>query len=79
MEDIRKGIQLEIGLSEEQIRKTNRKFKNATLMEDMKFRKVCESKAAIQEILRTVLKDEKLVVLKTLKQAVEEESDIRNR
>ena len=39
------------------------RFKSATLMDDLKFRKVCESKEAIEEILRAILNDDKLVVL----------------
>ena len=37
-------------------------------MDDLKFRKVCESKGAIEEILRTVLYDSKLEVLEVIKQ-----------
>ena len=55
------------------IDKYNRKFKRATLMDDMKFRKVCESKEAIEEILRVVLKDDKLKVLELIKQSSEDE------
>lgn len=37
-------------------------------MDDLKFRKVCESKGAIEEILRTVLDDDSLQVLECFKQ-----------
>ena len=40
-------------------------------MDDLKFRKVCESKEAIAEILRTILKDEKLKVVEIVKQSSE--------
>ena len=62
-----------IVLSEEKIKKYKKKFRSATLMDDMKFRKVCESKEAIQEILRVVLRDNNLKVLESLKQRSEEE------
>ena len=44
-----------IVLSEATIKKYKKKFRNTTLMDDMKFRKVCESKEAIQEILKIIL------------------------
>lgn len=50
------------------IRNSYELFKHATLMDDLKFRKVCESKGAIEEILRTVLYDSKLEVLEIIKQ-----------
>ena len=46
-------------------------FKKATLMDDHKFRKVCESKDAIEEILKTILKDNKLKVVEVIKQSSE--------
>ena len=55
------------------IDKYNRKFKKATLMDDMKFRKICESKEAIEEILRVILKDNKLKVVEIIKQSSEDE------
>lgn len=55
------------------IDKYNKKFKKATLMDDLKFRKVCESKDAIEEILRAVLKDDKLKVVEVVKQSNESE------
>ena len=53
------------------IDKYNRLFKKATLMDDHKFRKVCESKDAIEEILQTILKDNKLKVVEVIKQSSE--------
>ena len=55
------------------IEKYNKKFKKATLMDDHKFRKVCESKEAIEEILRVILKDNKLKVVEVVKQSSEGE------
>ena len=60
-------------MKQELIDKYNRKFKKATLMDDMKFRKVCESKEAIEEILRVILKDDKLKVVEIIKQSSEDE------
>ena len=60
-------------MKQELIDKYNRKFKKATLMDDMKFRKVCESKEAIEEILRVILKDNKLKVIEVIKQSSEDE------
>ena len=60
-------------MRQELIDKYNRKFKKATLMDDMKFRKVCESKEAIEEILRVILKDNKLKVVEIIKQSSEDE------
>ena len=37
-------------------------------MDDLKFRQVCKSKDAIEEILRVILKDDKLKVLETIEQ-----------
>ena len=59
-------------ITEEQLKRYNRKFKKATLMDDMKFRKICESKGAIEEILRVVLKDNKLVVIESVMQKTED-------
>ena len=42
-------------MDEKLIEKYHKKFKKATLMDDHKFRKVCESKEAIEEILRVIL------------------------
>ena len=55
------------------IKRSVERFKSANLLDDLKFRKVSESKEAIEEILRTILNDEKLVVLEVLKQSTEEE------
>ena len=60
-------------MRQELIDKYNRKFKKATLMDDLKFRKVCESKEAIEEILRVILKDNKLKVIEIIKQSSEDE------
>ena len=57
---------------EDRIKKFNKKFKISTLMDDLKFRLVCESKGAIEEILRVVLKDNKLVVIEAIKQENED-------
>ena len=57
---------------EERLKKYNKKFKVSTLMDDMKFRMVCESKGAIEEILRVILKDDKLVVVESIKQKTED-------
>ncbi len=57
---------------EERLKKFNKKFKAATLMDDMKFRMVCESKGAIEEILRVVLNDNRLVVIESIKQKTED-------
>lgn len=53
------------------LKKYYKKFKKATLMDDYKFRKICESKEAIEEILRAVLKDPKLKVIEIIKQSEE--------
>ena len=55
------------------IEKYNRKFKKATLMDDLKFRKICEEKEVVEEILRVILKDDTLVVIETIKQSNEDE------
>ncbi len=57
---------------EDRIKKFNKEFKVATLMDDLKFRLVCESKGVIEEILRVVLKDNKLVVIEAIKQETED-------
>lgn len=44
------------------------KVKYADLVEDIKFREIAKSKEAVQEILRAVLDDEKLVVVKSIEQ-----------
>ena len=64
---------IKIKINKDKIKKYNLKFKKATLMDDMKFRKVCESKEAIEEILRVVLRDNKLKVIESIKQKSEEE------
>ena len=56
-----------------QLEKYNKIYKKATLVDDMKFRKVCESKEAIEEILRVVLNDSKLKVVESMKQKAEDE------
>ena len=56
-----------------QLEKYNKIYKKATLVEDIKFRKVCESKEAIEEILRVVLNDSKLKVVESMKQKTEDE------
>ena len=44
------------------------KVKYADLVEDIKFREIAKSKEAVQEILRVVLDDEKLIVVKSIEQ-----------
>ena len=44
------------------------KVKYADLVEDIKFREIAKSKEAVEEILRVVLKDEKLVVVRSIEQ-----------
>lgn len=53
--------------------KYHRVFKKSPLIDDNKFRKVCESKEAIEEILSTVLNDETLKVVEIIKQSNEGE------
>ena len=53
------------------LKKYYKEFRKATLMDDHKFRKICESKEAIEEILRAVLKDSKLKVIEIIKQSEE--------
>ena len=43
-------------------------FANANLIEDLKFREIAKSKEAVEEILRTILNDDKLKVVKTFEQ-----------
>ena len=43
-------------------------FANANLIEDLKFREIAKSKEAVEEILRTILNDDKLKVIKTFEQ-----------
>lgn len=50
------------------LEKYNKKWKKATLMDDLKFREVAKSKEAVEEILRVILKDNKLKVLETIEQ-----------
>ena len=62
----------ELKITDKQLAKYIRKYKNSTLMEDMKFRRVCESKEVIEEILRVILRDNKLRVIESIKQKTEE-------
>lgn len=55
-------------MKDELIMKYHERFKHATLMDDLKFRKVCESKEVIEEILRVILDDDRLVVLESTRQ-----------
>ena len=43
-------------------------YENANLIEDLKFREIAKSREAVEEILRTILKDDKLKVVKTFEQ-----------
>ncbi len=45
-----------------------KRFRESSLMDDLKFRKICESKEAIEEILRTILDDKELKVLESIQQ-----------
>ena len=59
---------IEVTIKDSQLAKYNRIFKKSTLMDDLKFRMVCESKGAIEEILRVILNDNKLIVIESIKQ-----------
>ena len=49
-------------IKDSQLAKYNKIFKKSTLMDDLKFRMVCESKGAIEEILRVILNDNKIAI-----------------
>ena len=53
---------------DEKILKYLRKIEKANLVEDIKFREVAKSKEAIEEILRVILKDDDLEVIKCIDQ-----------
>ena len=61
----------ELSFSKEDERKIaayTERVKYADLVEDIKFREIAKSKEAVQEILRVVLDDEKLVVVRSIEQ-----------
>ncbi|MBO6120178.1 MAG: hypothetical protein J6P02_06895, partial [Lachnospiraceae bacterium] len=43
-------------------------LETANLVEDIKFREIAKSKEAVQEILRTILEEEDLIVLESIEQ-----------
>ena len=55
-------------LKEKRIKDFAKRFEEASLIEDLKFREIAKSKEAVEEILRTILKDENLKVIKTIEQ-----------
>ena len=55
-------------LKEKRIKELTKRFEEASLIEDLKFREIAKSKEAIEEILRTILNDENLKVIKTIEQ-----------
>ena len=55
-------------LKEKRIREFAKRFEEASLIEDLKFREIAKSKEAVEEILRTILNDENLKVIKTIEQ-----------
>lgn len=62
---------IEVKIDEAMIKrfaKWTKKLKTANLMNDLKFRIIANNKLAIQEILRVILRDDKLIVIKTLGQ-----------
>ena len=50
------------------IRKYSHKWKETNLLDDLKFREIAKSKSAIEEILREILKDNKLEVVSSVEQ-----------
>ena len=55
-------------LREKRIKEFAKRFEEASLIEDLKFREIAKSKEAVEEILRTILNDENLKVIKTIEQ-----------
>ena len=55
-------------LKEKRIREFAKRFEEASLIEDLKFREIAKSKEAVEEILRTILNDDNLKVIKTIEQ-----------
>ena len=55
-------------LKEKRIREFAKRFEEASLIEDLKFREIAKSKEAVEEILRTILDDDNLKVIKTIEQ-----------
>ena len=53
---------------EKTLKKYSKKFEEANLIEDLKFREIAKSKEAVEEILRTILNDDNLKVIKTIEQ-----------
>lgn len=55
-------------LKEKRIREFAKRFEESNLIEDLKFREIAKSKEAVEEILQTILNDDKLKVVKTIEQ-----------
>ena len=55
-------------LKEKRIKEFAKRFEEASLIEDLKFREIAKSKEAVEEILRTILDDDNLKVIKTIEQ-----------
>ena len=55
-------------LKEKRIKEFAERFEESNLIEDLRFREVAKSKEAVEEILRTILNDDKLKVIKTIEQ-----------
>ena len=55
-------------LKEKRIKDFAKRFEEASLIEDLKFREIAKSKEAVEEILRTILNDDNLKVIKTIEQ-----------
>ena len=53
---------------EETLKKYSKKFEEANLIEDLKFREIAKSKEAIEEILRVILDDDNITVINTVEQ-----------
>ena len=55
-------------LREKRIKEYEKRFSEASLIEDLKFREVAKSKEAIEEVLCTILQDDNISVIKTIEQ-----------
>ena len=60
-----------VQISKDRLIKYNRDYKQATPMDDVKFREICKSKGAIEEILRVILNDPELEITELIKQSDE--------
>ena len=56
------------GLDDARLKKYLQKIEKANLFEDIKFREIAKSKEAIEEILRIILSDDKLEVVRCVEQ-----------